>query len=272
MNRPSKNSGIQPLLPNSSESRILKSKQDFAEYIATTQYPPSLYGGGALFAFRSNQDFKDSTQVIAEIDQGGLGLPDRDYYLKDDAKSQELRKAYLAHVAKMFELVGDAPADAANEAATVMRIETALAKGQMTRVERRDPPKLYHKMRTEELQKAGARFRLEHIFHKNRRRSRSPPSTSSRPTTSALNEEIDKESLPDWKIYLRWHAVHEAANDLSSPLVKENFNFYGKTLRGRQEFHPAGSAAPTTSMRTSGKPSGRPMSPGTSAPKQSKPR
>jgi len=114
--------GAKPLLPELERIARLKSRQDLAEYVATAQFPPSLYGGGTLFAFRSNQDFKDSTQVIAEADQGGLGLPDRDYYLKDDAKSEELRKAYLAHVAKMFELLGDKPADAATEAATVMRI------------------------------------------------------------------------------------------------------------------------------------------------------
>src|SRR6202030_2613467 len=91
-----------------------------------------------LFGFGSNQDYRDASQVIAEADQGGLGLPDRDYYVKDDAKSVELRKGYQAHVQKMFELLGDKPDVAAAEAQTVMRIETALAKGSMTRVERRD--------------------------------------------------------------------------------------------------------------------------------------
>ena len=158
--------GAKPLLPELDRIARLKSKQDLAEYVATAQFPPSLYGGGMLFTFRSNQDFKDSTQVIAEADQGGLGLPDRDYYLKDDAKSEELRKAYVAHVAKMFELLGDKPADAAAEAATVMRIETALAKGQMTRVERRDPPKLYHKMSVVELQKLAPSFGWNTYFTK----------------------------------------------------------------------------------------------------------
>ena len=94
--------GAQPLLPELKRIASLKSKQDFADYAATGQFPPSLYGGGTLFAFRSSQDFKDSSQVIAEADQAGLGLPDRDYYAKDDPKSEELRKAYVAHVAKML--------------------------------------------------------------------------------------------------------------------------------------------------------------------------
>ena len=160
--------GAKPLQPELDRIAALKSKQEFAEYIAGTQYPPSLYGGGTLFTFRSNQDYKDSSQEIAEIDQGGLGLPDRDYYLKDDAKSEELRKAYVTHIARMLELVGDSSSDAANEAATVMRIETALAKGQMTRVERRDPPNLYHKMSSAELQKLVPDFAWNAYFAKSR--------------------------------------------------------------------------------------------------------
>ena len=230
--------GAGPLRPELDRIANLKSKQEFAEYVATTPYPPPLYGGGTLFAFRSDQDFKDSTQVIAEIDQSGLGLPDRDYYLKDDAKSEELRKAYVAHVTKMFQLVGDSASDAAQEAATVMRIETALAKGQMTRVERRDPPKLYHKMRAEELQKLAPVFGWSAYFAKTGIGSLQSLNVVTPEYLRTLNQEIEKESLADWKSYLRWHAAHSAANDLSAPFVKEHFDFYGKALRGRQELPP----------------------------------
>jgi len=234
--------GAKPLVPEMDRIAGLKSKQDLAEYTATAQFPPSLYGGGTLFTFRSNQDYKDSVQVIAEADQGGLGLPDRDYYLKDDAKSEELRKAYVAHVAKMFELLGDKPAEAATEAATVMRIETALAKGQMTRVERRDPPKLYHKMSVEELQKLAPAFRWDTYFTKTSVRQLSSSHGTLNVVTPdyfhVMSAEIEKESLADWKTYLRWHAAHDAANDLSAAFVKENFSFYGKTLRGREELPP----------------------------------
>jgi putative endopeptidase len=234
--------GAKPLLPELDRIAALKSKQDLAVYAATTQFPPSLYGGGTLFTFRSDQDFKDSTKVIAEADQGGLGLPDRDYYLKDDAKSEELRKAYLAHVARMFELLGDKPADAATEAATVMRIETALAKAQMTRVERRDPPKLYHKMSVEELQKLAPSFAWSTYFTKTGVGSLGSPLGTLNVVTPdyfhVMSDEIEKESLADWKTYLRWHAAHDAATSLSAAFVRENFNFYGKTLRGRQELPP----------------------------------
>jgi putative endopeptidase len=230
--------GVKPLLPELGRIAALKSKQEIPDYVSAAQFPPSLYGGGMLFSFRSDQDYKDSTQVIAEVDQGGLGLPDRDYYLKEDAKSQELRKAYVAHVTKMFELVGDSPTDAAAEAATVVRMETALAKGQMTRVERRDPPNLYHKMSVAELQQLTPSFHWNTFFAKTGTGSLTSLNVVTPDYLRTLNAEIDNESLADWKTYLRWHATNSAANSLSSAFVQETFNFYGKTLRGREQLPP----------------------------------
>jgi endothelin-converting enzyme/putative endopeptidase len=138
----------------------------------------------------------------------------------------------------MFELLGDKPADAATEAATVVRIETALAKGQMTRVERRDPPKLYHKMSVEELQKLAPAFGWNTYFTKTGVGSLGSLNVVTPDYFHVLSEEIEKESLADWKTYLRWHATHDAASDLSAAFVKENFSFYGKTLRGREELPP----------------------------------
>ena len=135
-------------------------KPNIADLAAT------LVDDNILFGFGSTQDYRDASQVIAEADQGGLGLPDRDYYLKDDAKSVDLRKAYVAHVQKMFELLGDQPSAAASEAQTVMRIETALAKGSMTRVERRDPKNLDHKMTSAELEKISPDFQWQVYFTK----------------------------------------------------------------------------------------------------------
>ena len=230
--------GAKPLEPELARIAALKSKDDIAGYLTSGQYPPPLYGSGMLFSFRSDQDFKDSSQVIAEADQGGLGLPDRDYYFKDDAKSQDLRKAYVAHVQKMFELLGDKPPDAASEAATVMRIETALAKGHMTRVERRDPPKLYHKMTVAELEKLAPSVRWSTYFSKTGLGSLQSLNVVTPDYFKIMNAEIEKESLPDWKIYLRWHAVNNAADDLSSAFVQEHFNFYRKTLRGQEQLPP----------------------------------
>jgi endothelin-converting enzyme/putative endopeptidase len=230
--------GAKPLAPELERIARLKSKQEMAEYLSTAQFPPAIYGEGMLFAFRSDQDFKDSTQVIAEADQGGLGLPDRDYYFKDDPKSVELRKAYVAHVAKMFELLGDKPADAAAEAATALRIETALAKGHMTRVERRDPPKLYHKMTVGDLEKLSPDFHWNTYFAKIGTGPVASLNVMTPEYFRTMSAEIGNESLADWKTYLRWHAAHVVATDLSAAFVQETFNFYGKTLRGQEQLPP----------------------------------
>src|SRR6267154_1255350 len=191
-----------------------------------------------LFRFGSSQDFRDASQMIAEADQGGLGLPDRDYYVKDDVKSVELRKQYLAHVQKMFELLGDKPATAAAEAQTVMRIETALAKGSMTRVERRDPKALDHKMTTGDLEKISPDFQWHVYFTKVGLPSLASLNVASPGFFKALNEELDKESVADWKTYMRWHLVHADAPFLSAGFLNENFDFYGKTLQGKKELRP----------------------------------
>jgi predicted metalloendopeptidase len=195
-------------------------------------------GVRVLFGFGSDQDFKDATQVIAEADQGGMSLPDRDYYLKDDAKSVELRKQYVAHVEKMFELVGDAPAKAAAEAKAVMDIETGLAKGALDRVSRRDPSKVYHKMTAQELAALSPDFGwnvyLEGI---------GAPATASLNVTEPeffkqMDTVVKSASLQDWKTYLRWHVLHGSATILPARFVNENFNFFSKTLVGTKELTP----------------------------------
>ena len=170
---------------------------------------PARGGVSALFEFGSGQDSKDSSQVIAQADQGGLGLPDRDYYLKDDPKSVELRQKYVAHVERMFALAGETPERAKADAATVMQIETALAKASLDRVSRRDPEKIYHKMSREELEKLEPGLPLERATLPAAARRPSTASTwpgriSSRPWTPrsrALR-------LDDWKTYLTWHLLH----------------------------------------------------------------
>jgi putative endopeptidase len=224
--------GAEPLKPDLDRIANLKSKAEIADIAA------SFVHNGMLFRFGSSQDLKDANQVIAESDQGGLGLPDRDYYTKEDAKSVDLRKAYVAHVQKMFELLGDQPAAAAAEAQTVMRIETALAKGSMTRVERRDPKSLDHKMTTGELEKISPDFRWQVYFTKVGLPSLASLNVASPGFFKAMNEELAKENLADWKTYLRWHLVHADAPFLSAAFLNENFAFYGKTLQGQQELQP----------------------------------
>jgi len=230
--------GATPLAPELKRIADLQSKESLAEYLATSQYPTAIFGSGSLFTFRSDQDAKNSSEVISEADQGGLGLPDRDYYLKDDPKSQELRKAYLAHVQKIFELLGDKPEVATAEAATVLRIETELSKGHLTRVERRDPQKLYHRMSVQELAKLSPEFSWKTYMAKSGLGAVESLNVVVPNFFQTMSATIEKESLPDWKIYLRWHAAHNAASNLSSAFDKENFNFYSKTLRGQEQLPP----------------------------------
>jgi len=224
--------GSDPLKPHLDRIAQLSSKAEIPGLAA------AMVDDNVLFGFGSAQDFRDASQVIAEASQGGLGLPDRDYYLKDDAKSVDLRKSYIAHVQKMFELLGDQPSVAAAEAQTVMRIETALAKGSLTRVERRDPKNLDHKMTTAEFQKISPDFQWQVYFTKVGLPSLGSLNVSSPNFFKAMNDELAKENLADWKVYLRWHLVHKDAPFLSSAFLNENFAFYGKTLRGQQELQP----------------------------------
>ena len=150
--------GATPLKDGLDQIDRMRSKRDIAKVVAGMPWLD------VPFVFQSDQDYKNSSQVIAEVDQGGLGLPDRDYYLKTDTKSVELRQAYAAHVQKIFELLGDAPGVAASEAQTVLRIETALAKGSLTQVERRDPKMLDHKMSTRDLEALSPSFRWKEYF------------------------------------------------------------------------------------------------------------
>src|SRR5579864_5074743 len=221
-----------PLKPTLDRIAKLSSKAELADVAA------SMIDDNVLFRFESIQDFRDANQVIANADQGGLGLPDRDYYTKDDAKSVELRKQYLAHVQKMFELLGDKPDTAVSEAQTVMRIETALAKGSMTRVERRDPKALDHQMTAADLQKISPEFHWTAYFGKVGMAPLSSLNVTSPNFFKAMNDELQKESLADWKVYLRWHLVHADAAHLSAPFLNENFAFYGKTLRGQEQLQP----------------------------------
>lgn len=226
--------GLKPIQPQLDRIRALADKKQLAAEIARMH----VNGTGGMFEFGSGQDFKNSNEVIAQFDQGGLGLPDRDYYLKTDAKSQEIRDQYLAHVQKMFELAGEPAAQAKKDADTVMAIETALAKGSLDRVSRRDPEKVYHRMTVKELEALGPDFQWNQYF----RDSGAPPFTEINVAwpdfVKAMNSEIQNRPLDDWKTYLRWHTLHSAAPLLPAAFLNENFNFYGKTLTGAAEMRP----------------------------------
>jgi putative endopeptidase len=228
--------GAAPLKPQLDAIAALAAKKDLAKLLAQEQLQNST--DGLLFSFSSNQDYENSNNVIAFADSGGLGLPDRDYYTKTDAPSAEIRQQYVAHVQRMLVLLGDSQDSAKREAGRILEIETALAKATLTRVEKRDPHNLFHKMDRAKLQQltpgfewnaylAGAGVADLQVFNV---------------TEPAFYREVDRQlqalSLDDLKIYLRWHVLHANAAFLSSAFVEEDFSFFGRKLRGTEQLPP----------------------------------
>jgi endothelin-converting enzyme/putative endopeptidase len=221
------------LAPQLAALAALKDKAALASLLAQEHLrfgPRSL-----LFTFSSSQDFENSQSVIAFADAGGLGLPDRDYYVKTDKKSVELRAKYLQHVQHMLVLAGDAPKLAQQEAMQIMAIETALAKASLTRVEQRDPRKLLHKVDLAGLRKLTPAFDWDAYLSGIGVKGLDTFNVTQPNFYAALDQQLKTRSLPQLKTYLRWHLIHDNAPYLSSRFVDENFDFYSKTLRGTQK-------------------------------------
>jgi putative endopeptidase len=193
---------------------------------------------GVLFRFSADQDPKDSARVIATASQGGLGLPDRDYYFREDDKSKQLREAYVKHVAKMFALLGDSEDKAAAEAVTVMALETSLAKASLPAAALRDPVKNYHLMAVADVQPLTPAFPWEAYFKAIGHPELKEVNVRQPEFFKALNAQLTAASLDDWKTYLRWHLVNAAAPALPEKFVNEDFDFRGHTLTGAKEIQP----------------------------------
>ena len=226
--------GLAPVQPELDRIRALNDKDRLAAEIAHLHRS----GMPALFEFESGQDFKNSSEVIAQAEQGGLALPDRDYYLKDDADTVAIRQKYVAHIQRILELAGESPDQAKADAQTVMRIETDLAKGSLDRVSQRDPEKIYHKMNKQELAKLSPSFRWSQYFTDSGAPEFQDLNVAWPDFFKAVDSAIGAFSLDEWKTYLRWHLLHSEAVLLPTPFVEANFDFYGKTLTGAKELRP----------------------------------
>jgi putative endopeptidase len=228
--------GAAPLRQHLDRIAAMKSKQHLPEMLAQLQMATA--DDGLFFGFDADQDLADATKIIAFASAGGIGLPDRDYYLKDDDRSKEMRARYVAHVAKSFELIGDSPEAAARNAATVMRIETALAKATLTRVERRDPYKLFHKVDLNGLQALTPGFSWNQYLRAVGLSQLNSFNVTEPGFYKALSRQWRSLSLDDIKIYLNWHVTRAVSSHLSSAFVEEDFDFYARTLRGVKEMRP----------------------------------
>ncbi len=228
--------GAQPLQAILDQIAGLRSLDDLPALLARLQR--AVYGNQVLFGFDSNQDYADSSRVIAFASAGGLGLPDRDYYTKTDASSVETRRKYVEHVQKMLELLGESSASASSQARTVMEIETALAMASLTRVDQRDPYKLFHKMSPSQVQALTPGFSWKAYLSELNIGGISVVNVTEPAFFKELEALLKTRSLDDWKIYLRWHLVHGKAPYLSDAFATANFDFYSRTLRGIQEMPP----------------------------------
>jgi len=222
--------GSAPIQPELEEIRNLASKAALAGYLGRMHLVTQ--GSGLGFGFGANQDFSDSTKVIAFASAGGLSLPDRDYYTKTDEKSVELRAKYAAHVRRIFELLGTPPDRAALDAADVLDLETALAKASLTRVEKRDPYKLFHVMGRAEVAKLTPGLDWDAYLREQGVGGIASLNVTEPAFFTEFGRLLEAESLDKWKAYLRWHVAHARAPYLSKAFVDEDFNFYRKTLRG----------------------------------------
>jgi len=227
--------GIKPVSPALAEIDALKTRPELEAAIAKLHHQ---YAGSFFFGSGVGQDAVDSSTEIVEVGAGGLGLPDRDYYLKMDERSVKLRGQYVTYVGKLLGLAGEPTDKAAEDAKTILRIETALAKATLTRVEQRDPHKTYHMMTVAELAQLTPAFDWP-VYLKTQGASGVARLNVSQPEfMKAVQSELATEPVADLQAYLRFHLLTTAAPYLSTLFVQTNFDFYSKTLRGVSAMPP----------------------------------
>ncbi len=226
--------GTGPLTPELERINGIKTPADLIRQIATMHRNST----PALFAFYAQPDMHDSSETIAYLDQGGITLPDRDYYIKDDPKSVETRQKYLEHAQKMFELAGDKPEVAATEAKIVLTVETGLAQASMDRTVRRDPKTRDHKMTVADISGAAPNFDLAVYFADNGSPKFTSLNVGNPDFFKQVNDQLNSVPLDSWKIYLRWKTINAHAPLLSKAFVEEDFLFNGKYMSGQQEMEP----------------------------------
>jgi putative endopeptidase len=237
--------GMKPLQPELDRIAGLKSKKEITLEIAHLHHAfPGAWEGSdnqtnaPFFGFSGGQDYDDASKVVAQIDQGGLSLPNRDYYISTDEKSVETLKKYRVHVQKMLVLAGEPEGQASDEASTVLELETAMAKAQMDNVTRRDPKNINNKMSLAQIRELTPSIQWDVYL----RAVNAPVSEHyivSSPNFFRAEEKLLAEHpLEHWKIYMRWQAVHRAAPYLTKAMADEDFDFFFRTLAGQEEQLP----------------------------------
>ncbi|MCU7551646.1 M13 family metallopeptidase [Chitinophagaceae bacterium LB-8] len=226
--------GYEPIKIDLQRIDAIRNLDDLLQEIA---YEKISGTGSPLFGFFLAQDRKNVTQYIPQLTQGGTSLPDRDYYLKNDARSTAIRKAFVDHLEKMFRLIGESEADAIAHAAVVMRIETALAKAQMSRVEMRDPYKTYNKFSVKDFSATTASIDWSKMLQQLKLNGADSLVVTNPSFFKSVDVLLSAVSLQDWKTYLKWGVLDDAAAYLSMPFVKQNFAMT-QVLTGQKEITP----------------------------------
>ncbi|MEI6121985.1 MAG: M13 family metallopeptidase [Bacteroidota bacterium] len=226
--------GMKAIQPELDKIDALKTTDDLIQLLAYFHTS----GLSPMFNFFSGQDDKNSNQIIAQLYQGGLGLPDRDYYLSKDKRSQEIRAEYVKHIGNTFELAGIANAQAAKDAEIIMKIETELATVSSTRLELRDPIKNYNMTDLKGLEKIAPKFAWESYFAALGLKATNQINVGQPAFFTGMAKVVKTLPMADWKLYLKWQVLHEASPYLSDAFVKEQFNFYSGVLSGIKEMKP----------------------------------
>jgi putative endopeptidase len=226
--------GVKPLADEFSLIDAVKTKEDLQKEIAHLH----TVGVYPLFYVYAAQDDKNSEMVITQLRQGGLGLPDRDYYLSKDDRSKEIRDGYKEHLVKMFSLLGDDDKKAKANADEVLKLETKLAEASWTRLELRDPVQNYNKLTLDELQKKSPEMKWKDYFSGIGLEKPGDINVGQPSFFVKLSGLLKDVSIDTWKTYLRWNLINSTASYLSSDFEKQNFEFYSKTLSGKEKMQP----------------------------------
>ncbi|MFZ0490265.1 MAG: M13 family metallopeptidase [Salegentibacter sp.] len=245
--------GVEPVKPYLDKVAAIQSKEDLQTYLEDMEQ----YGGGGFFAFAVQADAKNSSMNAGYVYPGQLGLPDRDYYVKDDADSKEKRQKYVEHITRMLQYLGDSEDDAAKAAKNILAFETKLAEPRLDKVERRDARKTYNPMTVAELQKNVPAIDWKEYFSAIGAKDIDTVIVSQPKYMKALQSVLKENSVQDWKNYLRWTAFNSAAGMLSTDIERANWEFYNKTLQGAQEQRPRNERALASVNRNVGEALGK---------------
>jgi putative endopeptidase len=224
--------GISPIKPIWAQIDGLKDTKQLPDLLSWLENKGVSDG---FFEFGVAQDDKDSSKQIAQLFQGGISLPDRDYYIVDSARFKKIREQYIEHMKKMFVLAGDTPEQAAKEAAAVLKIETAMAQASLSRTDLRQPEKRYHIYTVADFDKIAPSFNWDSYFKQVGIGHFDTMNVGTPDFFKALSGLITSEPIDSWKSYLRWHSLHGNARLLSKAFFDENFDFFSRTLSGQQE-------------------------------------